>query len=43
VALYILPILAFQYNLGHGRIWEDREEDGKTMNILSFKGTGLKT
>jgi hypothetical protein len=30
-------------NLGDGGIWEDGEEDGKTRNTLSFKGTGLKT
>jgi hypothetical protein len=30
-------------NLGDGGIGEDREQDGRTRNTLSFKGTGLKT
>jgi hypothetical protein len=30
-------------NLGDGRIGEDREQDGRTRNTLSFKGTGPKT
>jgi hypothetical protein len=38
-----LPRMAFQYNLGDGGIGEDQEQDGRTRNTLSFKGTGLKT
>jgi hypothetical protein len=30
-------------NLGDGGIGEDQEQDGRTRNTLSFKGTGLKT
>jgi hypothetical protein len=30
-------------NLGDGGIGEDREQDGRTRNTLSFKETGLKT
>jgi hypothetical protein len=30
-------------NLGDGGIGEYREQDGRTRNTLSFKGTGLKT
>jgi hypothetical protein len=38
-----LPRLAFQCHLDDGGMWEDQEEDGETKNILSFKGTDLKT
>jgi hypothetical protein len=36
-------IEAASTNLGDGGIGEDREQDGRTRNTLSFKGTGLKT
>jgi hypothetical protein len=33
----------FTINLRGNRMVEDPEKDGKFMNTLSFKGTGLKT
>jgi hypothetical protein len=38
-----LPKPTFQFQPGDGGILEDLDEDGETKNILSFKGTGLKT
>jgi hypothetical protein len=38
-----LPKLASQYQRGDDRMLEDPGKDGKILDSLSFKGTGVET